>query len=168
MGAYVTLEQAKDHLRVDFTDDDIYIGDLIDVAEASVFNEIRAAVTGVGTVATAGTVALTGTNTLFTNYEVGDFLKVSGETKRTIATIVSDTSLTVTVAFSTTATSLSFTIENSGLVSGVLPKPIYQAILLMAGHLYNSREPVIIGTGVVKVPYTLEYLLAPYKTWVCK
>jgi len=166
--SYVTLEQAKDHLRVDFDDDDVYIGDLIDVAETSVFNEIRSAVDGVGTVTTAGTISLTGTGTLFTNYEVGDILKVVGETKRTIATIVSDTSLTVTVAFSTTETGLAFTIESSGLVSGVLPKPLYQGILLMVGHLYNSREPVIIGTGVVKVPYSLEYLLAPYKTWTCR
>ena len=99
--AYVTLEQAKDHCRVDFDDDDIYIGDLIDVAEASVANEI-------------GT---------------------------TLA---------------------------SNLVSGELPKPLYQAILLLVGHLYNSREPVIIGTGVVKVPYTLDYLISPYKSWTCQ
>lgn len=38
--AYVTLEQAKDHLRVDFIDDDQYIEDLISVAEVSVANEI--------------------------------------------------------------------------------------------------------------------------------
>ena len=99
--SYVTLEQAKDHIRVDFDDDDVYIGDLIDVAEASVANEIG--------------------STLASN-EIG----------------------------------------------GELPKPLYQGILFMVGHLYNSREPVIIGTGVVKVPYTLEYLLSPYKTWTCK
>jgi hypothetical protein len=38
----------------------------------------------------------------------------------------------------------------------------------MVGHLYEMREPVIAGVGVTKVPYTLEYLIAPYKTWVCK
>lgn len=100
--AYVTLTQAKDHLRVDFDDDDTYIGDLIDVAEASVANEI-------------GT-----------------------------------------------------TLLSNEVSSGVLAKPIHQAILLMVGHLYNTREPVQIGTSVTKIPLTLEYLLAPYKTWVCK
>jgi hypothetical protein len=99
--AYVTLEQAKDHLRVDFEDDDIYIGDLIAVAEQSVENEI-------------GT---------------------------TLA---------------------------SNLTGGVLPKPLYQAVLLMVGNLYASRESVLIGTGCVKIPFSLEYLLAPYKTWTCK
>lgn len=62
-----------------------------------------------GTVATAGTTTLTGTGTYFTDYRVGDTLLVEGETVRTIATITSDTVLTVTVAFSTTASSLTFT-----------------------------------------------------------
>ena len=62
-----------------------------------------------GTVATTGTTTLTGTNTYFTDYKVGDKITVDGETVRTIATIVSDTSLTVTVAFSNTASSKTFT-----------------------------------------------------------
>ena len=52
------------------------------------------------------------TGTQFTNtFKVGDTITVSGETIRTIATIPSDTSLTVTVAFSTTASSLSYTLS---------------------------------------------------------
>ena len=101
MGIYVTLEQAKDHLRVDIEDDDLYIGDLIDVAESSVANEIG-------------------------------------------STLAS---------------------QESG---GVLPKPLYQSILLLIGHLYETREPVMVGVSVVKCPYTLDVLLAPYKTWACQ
>lgn len=62
-----------------------------------------------GTVATTATVALTGTGTYFTDYVVGDKITVSGETERTIATIPSDTSLTVTVAFSNTASAKTYT-----------------------------------------------------------
>lgn len=62
-----------------------------------------------GTVATTGTTALTGTDTYFTDYNVGDKITVDGETVRTIDTIVSDTSLTVTVAFSNTASGVTFT-----------------------------------------------------------
>lgn len=61
-----------------------------------------------GTVATTGTTTLTGTNTYFTDYRVGDKITVDGETERTIATITSDTSLTVTVAFSNTASGKTF------------------------------------------------------------
>lgn len=62
-----------------------------------------------GTVATTGTTALTGTGTYFMDYEVGDKISVDGETERTINTITSDTALTVTVAFTNTASSLTFT-----------------------------------------------------------
>lgn len=66
---------------------------------------------GIGTVATNGTVNLTGTGTRFTNtFKVGDTITVSGETIRTIATISSDTTLTSTVAFATTASGLSYTL----------------------------------------------------------
>jgi hypothetical protein len=99
--AYVTLEQAKDHLRVEIADDDFYITDLIAVSEQSIENEIG----------------------------------------------------------STLASNLS---------GGVLPKPLYQAILLLIGHLYATREPVMVGVSVVKCPFTLEYLIYPYKTWTCK
>ena len=63
----------------------------------------------IGTVATTGTTTLTGTSTLFENFSAGDKILVSGETVRTIDTISSDTVLTVTVAFSNTATGKTFT-----------------------------------------------------------
>ena len=37
---YITLERAKEHLRVDFDDDDNYITSLIDVVEQAVSAEI--------------------------------------------------------------------------------------------------------------------------------
>lgn len=63
-----------------------------------------------GLVATSGTTTLTGTGTRFTKlFQVGDNITVSGETVRVISAIASDTSLTVTSAFSNTASSLNFT-----------------------------------------------------------
>jgi hypothetical protein len=66
--------------------------------------------TGIGTVATNGTTALVGTSTVFSrSFVVGDTISVAGETDRFIATITDSTHLTVTVAFSTTATGLAYT-----------------------------------------------------------
>jgi hypothetical protein len=66
--------------------------------------------TGLGTVETNGTTTLTGTSTVFErSFVVGDTISVAGETDRIIATIASDTSLTVTVAFSTTASGTAYT-----------------------------------------------------------
>ena len=64
-----------------------------------------------GTVTTVGTTALTGTGTYFTDYQVGDKITVLGETERTIATITSDTALTVTLAFANSTTT-TFTHKN--------------------------------------------------------
>lgn len=165
MASYVTLEEAKDHIRVDYTDDDVYITDLLDVCETAILNEVKGHIPGEGTVATSGT-ALTGSSTNFLDFQAGDIIRVDGESNRTISAITSNTALTVTSAFSASGSGLSYRIEPS--FSGVLPKPLKQAILIMIGLLYNQREPVIIGTSVVKIPYTLEYLIAPYKTWVVK
>lgn len=48
------------------------------------------------------------------------------------------------------------------VVSGsTIPIPIKQAVLLMVGNLYANREPVSFGSPV-NIPYTLEFLIAPY------
>lgn len=48
------------------------------------------------------------------------------------------------------------------LVDGILPSAVIHSILLIVGNLYATREPIAYGT-VVKVPYTLDYLLGLYK-----
>ncbi len=61
----------------------------------------------IGTVATTGTTALTGTGTNFLAvYRTGDPIYVAGETVRTVAAVASDTALTTTVAFTNTASGL--------------------------------------------------------------
>ena len=48
------------------------------------------------------------------------------------------------------------------VVGGNLPPAILHSILLIVGNLYANREPISY-TSVVKVPYTLDYLLGLYK-----
>lgn len=61
----------------------------------------------IGSVATNGSTTLTGTGTNFLQvYRQGDSIYVDGETVRVVATVSSNTSLTVTSTFSTTASSL--------------------------------------------------------------
>lgn len=47
MSTYITLEEAKAHLRVDFIDDDDYIQALIDMTEAAVEMEIGEFLSGI-------------------------------------------------------------------------------------------------------------------------
>ncbi len=91
-----------------------------------------------GTVTTAGTTALAGSGTYFTDYRVGDKITVAGETERTIATIVSDTSLTVTVAFSTTASDLTLT-HKSVIAAGVQSYSLHRSF-------NNPSDQVVILT----------------------
>lgn len=48
------------------------------------------------------------------------------------------------------------------VVDGALPSAIIHSILLLVGNLYANREPTAYS-NVVKVPYTLDYLLGLYK-----
>lgn len=50
------------------------------------------------------------------------------------------------------------------ITDGLLPSAIKHSILLMVGNLYATREPVAY-TSVVKVPYTIDYLLGLYKLY---
>jgi hypothetical protein len=88
-----------------------------------------------GTVATAGTTTLTGTGTFFTDYNVGDTITVDGETARTIATIVSDTSLTVTLAFSNTASAKTFT-RDTIIKTGVQSYSVHRSLLGLSDQVY--------------------------------
>lgn len=98
--AYITLNEAKDHLRIDYDTDDTYITSLIDLVEAVVALEIE--------------------------------------------------------------TDLS-TLEDE---SDNIPLPLKHAMMLMIGHFYAIREPILIGVNAVEVPFGYKYLLAPYKNWV--
>jgi uncharacterized phiE125 gp8 family phage protein len=44
-----------------------------------------------------------------------------------------------------------------------VPAPIKQAMLLLAGHLYNQRETVVFGVIPSKVPDTFDDLISPYR-----
>jgi uncharacterized phage protein (predicted DNA packaging) len=44
------------------------------------------------------------------------------------------------------------------------PPSVTHAVLLLIGNLYMNREPVIQGS-VMKVPYTLDYLIAHYRNY---
>lgn len=46
---------------------------------------------------------------------------------------------------------------------GDVPYPLRQAILLLAGHLYENREAVVIGQAPAEVPMSVEALISPYR-----
>lgn len=47
---------------------------------------------------------------------------------------------------------------------GYLPPALQQAILIMAGNLYNNRESIAY-TSAYSIPMSLEYMLAQFKKY---
>lgn len=52
-----------------------------------------------------------------------------------------------------------------GAASNDVPAPIRHAVLLLAAHYYEIREPVTMGSAPVEVPRSIDSLIAPYKVW---
>ena len=52
-------------------------------------------------------------------------------------------------------------VEDNG---GKLPMPIKQAMLLLAGNLYQNREGIAFASAS-EIPHSYEYLLFPYKSY---
>lgn len=46
---------------------------------------------------------------------------------------------------------------------GCLPTPLFQAILLMVGNLYQNRE--IVGSKTIALPFNYQYLIDLYKNY---
>lgn len=164
-GNYITRVEAKAHLRVDFPDDDDYIDSLIALVEELVLVEIQGSIPGDGTAAINGT-TVTGTDTNFTDYAVGDTITVAGETTRIIGTLSNDLLLTVTVAFTTPTSGLTYIMHGGmPLIDGKIPTRLRQAMLLMIGHFYMIRESTMIGVAPTKIPFGFDFLIAPYKNY---
>ncbi len=112
--------------------------------------------TGTGTVTTNGTTTLAGSGTLFLEQlNIGDTIVVSGETVRTIATITSNTSLTVTAAFSTSSGSLTYTYFPNAQISDPHPMCIGSEGILYIGsgrylHAYDGATGAT-GTFIPRV-----------------
>ncbi len=87
-----------------------------------------------GTVTTAGTTALVGSGTFFTDYRIGDKILIDGETVRTIQTITDDTHLTVTVAFSTSVAGLNFN-RQIIVAAGVQTYKMHRSLISLADEI---------------------------------
>lgn len=169
MSTYITLQEAKTHLRVDFTDDDTYIQSLCDLVEAVVLNEIKGTKTGEGTVTTNATTSLVGSGTNFLDFQAGDTICVDGQSNVLISTITDDEHLTVATAYTSNSDSLSYEVISSLPLEGTdIPLQLKHAMLLLIGHFYMSRETSLIGVNQIKIPYGFEFLIAPYKNYTIR
>ena len=107
--AYTTVSELKKHLNIEeeFTDDDVYLLELISVAEMAVSSYCN------------------------------------GGVEEASIIVIDD------------------------VTYDALPKAVKQACLMLAAHLYINRTPIAF-TNTTEIPYTLKFLLAPYRNYVIK
>lgn len=58
---------------------------------------------------------------------------------------------------------------NGGLDEALvtLPVAVKHACLFLAAHFYQNRTPIAF-TGTTEIPYTLKFLLSPYRVYAIK
>lgn len=154
---FVTLAEAKIHLRVDGTDEDALIGLYINAAEQAAVKAMDRGVYADGTALqaamTAAPAALT-TATAAYAAAVTAAEAVADTTEQTAAFQVAETAyMRAQVAY------------RQAFDGIVVNESIKAAVLLTVGHLYANREDVVVGASVAALPNGADYLLQPYKVY---
>ena len=178
----VTVTECKNFLRVDFTDDDNYISDLIDMAIETIenycnisiyeqtlvqqcdlweetFNLLRSPIQNSGDL----------TVEHIKYYDENDVQRVWDASNYNVDTNMSPARIYLkddSDSYPTIATRI-FPIEvkyKSGTDAvNSAPKILKQACLLIIGHFYENRQPYIVGRSVSEIPMTVKYLLDKHK-----
>ena len=171
----ITVADAKLHLNIETTDDDIYITSLITAARQYVENFLQRtiitqtwsyyldaflremvlpqpkliSVSAITYVDTGGT-----TQTLSSSiYQVDNF-------KEPARVVLAYGQSWPTTRSQINAVRIQY-VAGYGADTQV-PETIKQAIKIMIGHWFENREPVIVGTSVMPMPMSAESLLLPY------
>jgi len=105
--------------------------------------KVECTLAGTGTIATTGTTAAVGTGTKFTTeYTAGDTIMVGTETVRTVDVITDDTHMTVTVAFSNTASGLAHWISHGGTTKRIpITAGVWYQVVLADGERMGANYP---------------------------
>ena len=155
--SFVTLPEARIHLRVDGTDEDALIGLYINAAEQAAVKAMDRGVyadgTALQTAITAAPAALTAATTAYTA-AVTAADAMTDTTEQTAALQVAETAyMRAQVAY------------RQAFDGIVVNDTIKAAVLLTTAHLYANREDVVAGVSVAQMPNGAEWLLQPYKVY---
>ena len=171
----ITVQEARDHLRVDSTQEDALISELISAARQYIEESTRRPL-------------ITQSWTYYADCFAGDielkpnlqsvvtvkYLDADGNQQTlSAANYAADLAALVGVIYPayrldwpsaryvTNSIEIEF-VAGYGLAADV-PAPIKQAALLLIGHFYQNRESVMVGVNAVETPMAVDMLLSPYK-----
>ena len=155
--SFVTLEEAKLHLRVDGTDEDALIGVYIAAAEKSAIALLDRGVyadgTALGVAKAAAPVEL-------------DSAIAAYEAAMTAAEAMTDANAIAAAVQAAGNDLLRAQVAHRQAMDGIVVNDVIKAaVLLIVGSLYAQREDVVVGVSVAQLPNGAEWLLAPYKVY---
>lgn len=155
--SFVTLAEAKLHLRVDGTDEDALIGIYINAAEQAAIKAMDRGVyaddTALNAAKTAAPAALTAATAAYTAaVTAADAMSYAIE--QAAALQVAETAY------------MSAQVAYRQVFDGIVVNDqIKAAVLLTVGHLFANREDVVVGASVSALPHGADCLLQPYKVY---
>lgn len=155
--SFVSLAEARIHLRVDGTDEDALIVLYINAAEQAAVKAMDRGVyadgTDLQTAMTAAPAALTAA-TVAKEAAVAAAEAITDSTEKVAALQVAETAyMRALVAY-------------RQAFDGILVNDqIKAAVLLTVGSLYAQREDVVVGASVAALPNGADYLLQPFKVY---
>ncbi len=154
---FVTLPEAKLHLRVDSIDEDALIGLYINAAEQSAVSLLDRGVYADGTalgVAKAAAPAELAAATATYTAAIAAAQALTDATEQAAATQAAEYAyLRAQVAY------------RQAMDGVVVNDQIKAAVLLTVGSLYAQREDVVVGASVATLPNGADYLLQPFKVY---
>lgn len=177
----VSLQQAKNHLRVDFTDDDDLISSLISTAReyceaqthkalAPTIFEYTLDAFPFGAPIRIPRPPLVSVDSI--NYKDKDGTETIMPSDSYIADVDDEPGKLVPIdgqwpsfdPYPVNAVRIRYT---AGYDESTLPKSIQQAMLILVAHWYENREAIVnAGKTVNQLPFAVESLLWPQKVWL--
>lgn len=155
--SFVTLAEAKLHLRVDGNDEDALIGLYINAAEQAAIKAMDRGVYADGTARqtamTAAPAALTAATAAKESAVAAAEAMADADEKAAALQVAEAAYLRALVAYRQVFDGI------------VVNDPIKAAVLLTVGHLYAHREDAVVGASVAALPNGADYLLQPFKVY---
>lgn len=155
--SFVSLAEAKLHLRVDGTDEDALIGIYINAAEQAAIKAMDRGVyadnTALQAAMTAAPAALTAATSTYTAAVTAADAMTDATEQAAALQVVETAYMRAQVAY------------RQAFDGIVVNDQIKAAVLLTVGHLFANREDVVVGASVSALPHGADCLLQPYKVY---
>lgn len=174
----VSLDDAKLYLRIDGTDEDAVIGDLIKAARTVVEQKGRLALITqtwdytldawpdviripIGPVQSVVSVTYVDSNGTTQTLDPAEYQVDNSQNPARITPAYGRVWPVARVQPNSIAVRF---VAGFGDTTADIPRDLRQALLLLLGHFYENREAVTVGS-VTEVPMTVNFLILPRKVW---